>query len=302
MMNVQRRKDSEPHTPEILLCVPPKPARINHICAQLPGHALIRTCHRLPHTYVHTVTTAATNAELMRAYIDCRYDLHHVARLTGVPITDLLDWLADPHTRHTIEQIRAATEQSLAIRILEARRTALDALEEVLSATDDLIEKRRAATTLIRALNARTTGRHSDAASPSNARCPMPSAAAADCRVPSASPPDLESMLTTLADALTRDRADAEQADNALAALHQACTEDATINDAPIPADVDDFVEDTDLRPIARVDVATPTLADHAAATRLTCVHHDDTTTEIAIALVDENGWQIVAVVIDDTS
>jgi hypothetical protein len=118
----------------------------------------------------------------------------------------------------------------------------------------------------------------------------------------------LDSLLANLAEALTRDDPDAPTADNALAALHAACAEDATLNDQPIPADVDDFIADadglSDLRPIARIDVAPPTLADHAAATRLTCTHHDDSETTIDIALVHEDEWRIIAILSEshDTS
>jgi hypothetical protein len=265
--------------------------------------------------------------DLLSTFIDTRYDLHRVSQLTLVPVADLLDWLADPETKRTLDDLRAAAELALALRSLETRRTALDALEHVINTTDDLIEKRRAATALLRALNTRPPSdpsRVREHATAPSAQRPVldaspPSLAAgrtpladplSQASKPQASkpPPDLHSLLARLASDLARDRDDAPTADNALAALHAACAEDATLNDQPIPADVDDFLDDPDelqdLRPIAGVDVAPPTLAGPAAATRLTCTHHDDTITTIAIALVHEDRWRIIAIVIepDDTS
>jgi hypothetical protein len=257
----------------------------------------------------------------LHTFIQTRYDLHRTSRLLDLPIPDLLTWLADPQTNRTLQQLRAAAELALTLRALETRRTALDALEEVINATEDLIEKRRAATALLRALNTRPRtesdqSRVREHASAPSAQCPMPTASPAQYPIPTASPRDsglrtqdsLASLLTNLADALARDRADSPTADNALAALHAACTDDATLNDRPIPADIDDFVSDADdlhdLPPIARVDVAPPTLAGQAAATRLTCVHYDDTVTTISVALINENGWRIIAIVTEppDTS
>jgi hypothetical protein len=264
--------------------------------------------------------------DLLSTFIDTRYDLHRVSQLTLVPVADLLDWLADPETKRTLDDLRAAAELALALRSLETRRTALDALEHVINTTDDLIEKRRAATALLRALNTRPPSdpsRVREHATAPSAQRPVldaspPSLAAG--RTPLADPlsqasqppPDLHSLLTRLASDLARDdaptTADSPTADNALAALHAACAGDATLSDKPIPADVDDFLDDAgelrDLRPIAHVDVDPPTLAGPAAATRLTCTHHDHTVTTIAIALVDEDAWRIIAIVIepDDTS
>jgi hypothetical protein len=271
------------------------------------------------------------NPDLLSTFINTRYDLHRVSQLTHVPVTDLLAWLADPETKRTLDDLRAAAELALALRSLETRRTALDALEFVLNTTDDLIEKRRAATALLRALNTRPPSdpsRVREHATAPSAQRPVldaspPSLAAgrtpladplSQASKPQASkpPPDLHSLLTRLASDLARDdaptTADSPTADNALAALHAACAGDATLNDKPIPADVDDFLDDAgelrDLRPIAHVDVDPPTLAGPAAATRLTCTHHDHTVTTIAIALVDEDAWRIIAIVIepDDTS
>jgi hypothetical protein len=254
-------------------------------------------------------------ADTLHTYIDTRYDLHRTSHLTRIPIPDLLTWLADPETTRTLDRLRAALEQALALRCLEAKQSALGALEHVINNTDDLIEKRRAATALLRAL----TTRPRPESDPSRVRMHA-SAPSAQCQVPSASPSaashqdsglktqdSLPSLLTRLAHALTRDDPDAQTADNALAALHAACAEGATLNDQPIPADVDDFIQHDDLQhiaPIARVDVAPPTLADRAAAARLTCTHHDDTQTDIAIALVLEDHWQIVAILVEphDTS
>jgi hypothetical protein len=254
--------------------------------------------------------------DTLHTYIDTRYDLHRTSHLTRIPIPDLLTWLADPETTRTLDRLRAALEQALALRCLEAKQSALGALEHVINNTDDLIEKRRAATALLRAL----TTRPRPESDPSRVRMHA-SAPSAQCQVPSASPSaaspqdsglktqdSLPSLLTRLAHALTRDDPDAQTADNALAALHAACAEGATLNDQPIPADVDDFIADadglSDLRPIARIDVAPPTLADHAAATRLTCTHHDDSETTIDIALVHEDEWRIIAILSEshDTS
>ena len=254
--------------------------------------------------------------DLLHLFIRTRYDIHRLSHLTDISVPDLLTWLAEPHTRRTLQHLRAAAEEALTLRTIETRRTALDALEDVINTTDDPVEKRRAASALLRALSTRPAhSPHPDGKKPGDGSVSSapPSAPPRDSRLktqdsPQASKPSLDAMLAHLAEALARDRADSPTADNALAALHAACADDATLNDRPIPADLDDFLDDAGdlqrLAPITRVDVAPPTLAQDAAATRLHCTHADGATTHIGIALVHDDDWRIVAIATDhdDTS
>ena len=166
---------------------------------------------------------------LLPLYIHLNYNLRALADHTGLDHLTLLDWLTHPDTRAKLKRLREAAEQSLTLRALEARRSAIDALEDVLNTTDDPIEKRRAATALLRALNNRPRA--------------VPSDSDLHPSKPQASKPPLPPNPIPLLDHLLATRTDDDPDPHT---LHAACHPDATINDEPIPPDPDDLYEDID--------------------------------------------------------